>query len=191
MLNVSNYNVILASKSPRRQELLKSLVKEFIVLTKEVEEIFPENLQPEDVATYLSELKAKAFRDSIEKNELIITADTVVINDNKVLGKPVNANEALKMLTSLSNKSHEVITGVTLLSSKNQKSFQVSTKVFFKQLSINEINHYIEHYQPFDKAGAYGIQEWIGQIGITKIEGCYYNVMGLPLQQLYEELNAF
>lgn len=184
-------NIILASKSPRRQELLKGLGFDFEIRTKEVEEIFPTNLKREEVALYLSELKSNAFVNEVKSNEIIITSDTIVCLEDTILGKPKNREDAVEMLQQLSGKMHDVITAVTLLSSKKQHSFFVSTSVYFKKLTAQEIDYYITNFKPYDKAGSYGVQEWIGYIGIEKIEGSYYNVMGLPVHQLYEELLKF
>jgi len=180
--------IILASKSPRRQELLKGLGIDFEIRTKEVKEIYPNHLKKEEVPLYLSELKAAAFEKEIAENELVITSDTIVCVGNQILGKPEGIEGAKKMLLQLSGKMHEVITAVTLLSVAKKHSFWVSTSVYFKKLSVAEIDYYIANYQPFDKAGSYGIQEWIGYIGIKKIEGSYFNVVGLPVYELYEEL---
>lgn len=189
---LSKYRVVLASASPRRKQLLKEMGVDFEVLPKHVEEIIPEGLTPKEVAEYLSQLKAKAFYEKeIEGNTLIITADTIVALGDEILGKPVDKDDAFRILKSLSGKPHEVITGVTIRSVSKQLTFSVSTKVLFKDLSSEEIEHYIENYKPYDKAGAYGIQEWIGHVAIEKIEGSYFNVMGLPTHLLYEELLLF
>ncbi len=186
-----NYKLILASKSPRRQELLKGLGVEFEIRTKEIEEVFPPALFKEEIPLYLSNLKAKAFEKDLKENELVITSDTIVWNENKQLGKPKSRAEAIEMLQNLSGKKHEVITAVTLMTKTKTHSFYETTKVFFKELSQEEIECYINNYQPFDKAGSYGIQEWIGFVGIPKIEGDYFNVVGLPLFRLNEELGKF
>jgi septum formation protein len=176
-------NIILASQSPRRKELLALLDLEFTVEVREVDEVFPDNIDVTEVAEYLAKLKASAFT-NITDEQLIITADTVVVLDNKILGKPKNKAEATQMLQSLSNRSHRVITGVCIKTCDKTISFSNTTKVYFKELTASEIDYYIENYKPFDKAGSYGIQEWIGAIGITKIEGSYFNVVGLPIQEL-------
>ncbi len=186
-----DYNYILASKSPRRQELLRSLGIEFEVRTKEVEEFFPSGMPKYEIPEYLARLKSEPFLPDLNKGDLLITADTIVYLDGCVLGKPGNASEATEMLQKLSGKEHQVITGVCLTSNTRQKVFHSETNVQFKNLSIEEIQYYIDIFIPFDKAGAYGIQEWIGYIGITHIEGSFYNVMGLPVQQLYEEILQF
>jgi septum formation protein len=176
-------SIILASQSPRRKELLALLDLEFTVEVREVDEKFPDNLDVTEVAEYLAKLKASVFTDITDK-QLIITADTVVVLDNHILGKPKSKAEATTMLQSLSNRSHQVITGVCVKSSDKTISFSNTTKVYFKELTASEIDYYIENYKPFDKAGSYGIQEWIGAIGISKIEGSYFNVVGLPIQEL-------
>jgi septum formation protein len=183
-------SIILASQSPRRKELLSLLDLDFTVEVKSVDEIFPSDLKTTDVAGYLAKLKASAFK-TILKEQIIITADTVVILDDKILGKPKNEVESKTMLQSLSNRKHEVITGVCLKSATKTHTFSCTTNVFFKELSNAEIDYYIENYKPYDKAGSYGIQEWIGAIGITKIEGSYFNVVGLPIQELNEQLKKF
>lgn len=184
-------NIILASKSPRRQQLLKGLDLEFVVRTKEVEEVYPPGLPREEVALYLARLKAKAFEGDLSPDDILITADTIVCIDGQIIGKPSDEADAKRILGILSGKKHEVITGVCLCSTQNQKSFFVKTEVFFRTLKKDEIDYYLEHYRPYDKAGAYGVQEWIGYIGIEKIAGSYFNVMGLPVKELYEELSAF
>jgi len=196
MLNkkLKKYNIILASKSPRRQFLLKEIGLNFKISTKEVDESFPERLKGRHIAYYLCKKKADAFRDELKPNDLLITADTIVWVNNKVLNKPANYSEAVKMLKMLSGKMHTVYTGVclSLPSPKGgklrERAFVVSTKVYFKKLSPKEIHFYITNYKPYDKAGAYGAQEWIGYVGVEKIIGSYFNVMGLPVKELYEEL---
>lgn len=185
------YNVILASKSPRRQELLKSLGIDFLVKTKEVEEVYPENLSREEVPVFLAELKSKTFLDELSADDLLITADTVVCLEDTILGKPNDFDDAFSMIQNLSGKEHQVITGVCLSSAQKMRSFYSLTNVRFKELTAQEIDYYITNFKPYDKAGAYGIQEWIGSIGITHIEGSFYNVMGLPIQMLYEEIQKF
>ena len=179
--------IILASKSPRRQELLSGMGIDFRVVLKEVDESYPENLSPSEIALYISEKKAKAFDESIT-NEIVITADTIVSIDGRILGKPEGEDHASEMLTLLSGKKHEVITGVSLLKAHKIHSFYDTTEVYFNHLSPEQIHYYIRNYKPLDKAGAYGIQEWIGFIAINKIVGSYPNVVGLPTQRLYEEL---
>jgi septum formation protein len=186
-----DYNYILASKSPRRNQLLKSLGIEFEVKTKEVDEIYPDNLIKEEIPVFLAELKAEPFLADLSENDLLITADTIVWFEGKVLGKPKNKAEAIQMLHQLSGKEHQVISGVCLTTSFKRKSFYSISNVHFKTLTHNEIEYYVSEFKPFDKAGAYGIQEWIGSIGIIHIEGSFYNVMGLPIQKLYEEIQKF
>jgi septum formation protein len=189
--NLKDYQLILASQSPRRHEMLKELGLIFEIKTKEIEEVYPEGLEPEQIPVYLSELKAKAFEKDLKANELVITADTIVCVDDWILGKPKDRDDAVKMLNALSNRSHQVISGVCLMSKEKKVSFSTVTNVHFKALSEEEITYYIDNYKPFDKAGAYGIQEWIGFIGIDGIEGSYFNVVGLPIQRLYQELSNF
>lgn len=184
---IRNKKVILASQSPRRPQLLSQIGFSFEIRTKPVEEIYPDDLTGVQISEYLVRLKADAFN-LIDSDEIILTADTIVWHQNKALGKPNDADEARKMLQSLSGKSHEVITSVGIKTNQNLHIFSDVTQVFFRDLSLQEINHYIKHYQPFDKAGAYGIQEWIGAIGIKKIIGSYNNVVGLPTEKLYHEL---
>jgi len=183
-------SIILASQSPRRKELLSLLDLEFTVEVKSIDEIFPKDLNTSKVAEYLAELKASAFT-NIKDDQVIITADTVVILNDTILGKPKDKAEATEMLHRLSNRSHEVITGVCLKSAQKTSTFSSSTKVYFRDLTDAEIDYYIENYKPYDKAGSYGIQEWIGAIGITKIVGSYFNVVGLPIQELNEQLKRF
>jgi len=189
---LNNYNIILASKSPRRQELLGQLDINFKVADIiDVDESYDESITAGDIPVHLSQKKAKAYLDSLKNNDLLITADTIVWLDDKALNKPKDRVEAIEMIKSLSGNSHKVYTGVTISSINKSQSFVSETKVFFKQLTDDEVAYYVDKYKPFDKAGAYGIQEWIGYIGITKIEGSYFNVMGLPVQQLYSELIEF
>ncbi len=186
-----NYKIILASKSPRRQFLLKELGLDFEVRTKEVDESFPSALKGSEVALYLCRKKAGAFSRSLKDNELLITADTIVWINNTVLNKPADAKEAEEMLGILSGNMHTVFTGVCLKSTKKEKIFYSATNVYFKPLAKEEIAFYIQNFEPYDKAGAYGAQEWIGYIGIEKIEGSYFNVMGLPVKEIFEELVKF
>jgi len=185
------YNFILASKSPRRSELLQSIGIKFKVITKDVVEEYQDNLSKEEIPVFLAELKVQPFLAELESNDLIITADTIVWLKGKVLGKPKDKKEAIRMLHELSGKQHQVISGVCLTSKRKQVSFHSISTVHFKKLTPIEIEYYVSQYKPFDKAGAYGIQEWIGSIGITHIEGSFYNVMGLPIQRLYEEIQKF
>ncbi len=185
------FELILASKSPRRQQLLADLGLKFTVQSMDVPEVFPEGLGMNEVPVYLAELKAEAFRPILKNNQLVITADTIVWLDGEVLNKPADFADGFRMLKNLSGKKHQVITGVCLLSTEKKVSFYALTDVWFKELSDEEITYYLETYRPYDKAGAYGIQEWIGYIGIYHIEGSFFNVMGLPVQSLYEHLKTF
>lgn len=185
------YNYILASKSPRRQELIHSLGIEFSIEIREVEENFPAELYREEIPVFLAELKAKPFRGTLSENDLLITADTIVWLDGEVFGKPADRDDAFSILRKLSGKEHQVISGVCLTGKEKQISFFSMSNVSFRELSDKEIWFYIDEFKPYDKAGAYGIQEWIGYIGITHIEGSFYNVMGLPVQQLYSEIIRF
>jgi len=185
---MAKFTLVLASKSPRRQALIAELGIPFEVRIKEVEEIYPAYLDPRKVPEYLARLKAEALRASLSETEVLLTSDTVVILDNQVLGKPADAEEAKKMLRGLSGKTHEVITGVSLISQQEEVLFSNCTRVTFSELEEREIDSYVSQFKPFDKAGSYGIQEWIGYIGVQKIEGCYYNVMGLPLHEVYSTL---
>ncbi|MBN4065861.1 septum formation protein Maf [Candidatus Amoebophilus asiaticus] len=182
-----NRPIILVSKSPRRKEILNQINLEFETCSVEIEEIPPEDLSPQEVALYLAKEKSRAYLKRIN-DEIIITADTIVTIDNKILGKPANYEEAYEMLQTLSGKCHEVITGVCLRSKENTRLFAETTKVYFNDLTDSEIKKYITDYEPYDKAGGYGIQEWIGKMGINRIEGCYNNVVGLPGTRLYKEL---
>lgn len=185
------YEIILASKSPRRQQLLSDLGLKFRVQPMDVPEEFPSGMGMEEIPVYLAELKANAFAPVLTERQLVITADTIVWLDGNVLGKPLDFEEAFAMLKDLSGKKHQVLTGVCLLTKQKKVSFFASTDVWFKPLSDEEITFYIENYSPYDKAGAYGIQEWIGYVGIHRIEGSFFNVMGLPIQSLYEHLKDF
>jgi len=183
-----NKNIILASVSPRRQELFKELRVPFSIQIKSVEEKYPSNLKEEEITNYLAVLKANAFENKLTENDLVITADTIVWYQNKALEKPRDEQHAIEMLQQLSGTSHKVITSICLKTFKTQKVFFDVTTVHFKEFTDEEINFYVKNYKPFDKAGAYGIQEWIGFIGVTKLEGSYFNVMGLPVHKLYEEM---
>ncbi|REE81806.1 septum formation protein [Lutibacter oceani] len=183
-----NKNIILASGSPRRQELFKELGINFSIKVKEVEEIYPLTLKKEEITNYLAELKAQVFENEIGENDIVVTADTIVWHNNKALEKPKDKFEAINMLQQLSGTKHVVFTSICIKTKEIQKVFYDETIVYFKNLSEEELVYYVENYRPFDKAGAYGIQEWIGFIGITRLEGSYYNVMGLPVHKLYEEL---
>lgn len=189
--NISKYKIILASNSPRRKELLAGLGLEFEVRTLQgIDESYPSSLRGEEIPMYISGQKAKAYKASMSDDELIITADTIVYVDGEVLGKPKDADDARRMFHLMSGRKHEVITGVSIVTSERTVQFATTTQVSFALLTDEEIDYYIERYKPYDKAGAYGIQEWIGYIGITGIEGSYFNVVGLPVQRLYTELKA-
>ncbi len=190
--NLKKYQVILASKSPRRQELLRGMGVDFEILTKETPENYPTDLPLDEVPKYLSLQKSLAFRDEeLPADYLLITSDTVVICEGEILGKPKDKEDAERMLRLLSGKTHHVVTGVTVRSAKKTESFAVRSNVTFAELDDEEINYYIEHCKPYDKAGAYGIQEWIGYVGISGLEGSFYNVMGLPTRKLYQCLKGF
>ena len=187
-----DYHIILASNSPRRKELLVRLDLDFEVKVVEgVSESYPAGLPVMDIAEYIAAEKAAAYKDMLGGSNLVITADTVVIVDGEVLGKPKDMEDAKLMLRKLSGKTHHVVTGVCLTTEVRQRRFSVVTDVVFKELTDDEINYYVEKYKPLDKAGAYGIQEWIGYIGVTSITGSFFNVMGLPVQRIYEELLKF
>ena len=179
--------VILASKSPRRQELLRLMDIDFRIVLKDVDESYPDNLNPEEIAVYIAEKKAKAFDESVN-DEIVLTADTIVSIDGEILGKPEDIDHAAEMLGKLSGKVHRVITGVCLLHKHQYNLFYDVSEVFFRKLTNEEIRYYVEKYQPLDKAGAYGIQEWIGLMGIERINGSYTNVVGLPTEKLYQQL---
>ena len=186
------FKIILASQSPRRRELLAGLGIPFEVrVIEDIDEHFPEQLPASETALYIAKRKAEAYRGQMADDELIITADTVVIVGDEILGKPADEADALRMLRLLSGRTHQVTTGVCLMTTNMQRSFDVTTDVTFKTLTDEEIMYYVNRYKPFDKAGAYGIQEWIGYIGVTGLHGSYYNVMGLPVQRIYTELQAF
>ena len=183
------YKLILASNSPRRKELLAGLGVPFEVrVLQDIDEHYPENLPVNEVARYIAKEKADAYRRIVAADELIITADTVVIVGDEILGKPMDEADAVRMLRLLSGRTHQVTTGVCLLTAEKERCFDVTTDVTFKTLTDEEIHYYVDRYRPFDKAGAYGIQEWIGYIGVTGLNGSYYNVMGLPVQRIYQEL---
>ena len=190
--NIHKYNILLASKSPRRQKLLKELGVDFKIISNiETNEFFPTNINIFDVPEYLARKKAKSYSQQIENNNLLITADTIVILNNEIINKPTDTNNAKELLLKISGNQHTVVTGVCLTSVEKQICFSEKSQVFFDKLTVNEINYYIEKYKPLDKAGAYGIQEWIGYIGIKKIEGSFYNIMGLPIQKLYKKLKNY
>ena len=187
------YQIILASNSPRRRELLKMADFDFKVETvQNIDESFDNDIEISELPIYLARKKQNAFKHLWTiKNNLVITSDTIVCLKNKILNKPLNKNEAFDMLMELSGQMHKVITGVVLKSKNKEIEFAETTKVWFKKLTASQINYYIDNYKPFDKAGAYGIQEWIGMIGISNIEGSYFNVMGLPIDRIYDELKKF
>ncbi|MDD4192708.1 MAG: Maf-like protein [Mangrovibacterium sp.] len=189
--NLENYKLILASESPRRQQLLRELGLDFEVRPSFLEEFYPEELGMTAIPVYLAELKADAMKSDLKENELLITADTIVWKDDQVLNKPATREEAIAMLKSLSGSQHQVITGMHLMSVAKKVSFHAVTEVCFDELTEEEITYYVDHFAPYDKAGGYGIQEWIGYVGINRIEGSFYNVMGLPVHKLYQYLKAF
>lgn len=192
MLDLSKYHIILASNSPRRKELLSGLGLTYEIKTlPDIDESFPDNLAGEDIAKYIAKEKADAYKSSLEEDTLLITADTIVLLEGKVYGKPKDESDAKRMLRDLSGKTHKVITGVCITSGEKQHLFGVSSDVRFAQLEDDEISFYVDQYKPFDKAGAYGIQEWIGYIAVEYISGSYFNIMGLPVQRLYQELKKF
>ena len=184
---LQNYRLILASASPRRHQFFKELHLDFTVEVREVEEIYPKELKGSQITDFLADLKSKAFT-NLKENELVITSDTIVWHENMALGKPKNNQEAFEMLRALSGRKHEVISSISIKGKNFQKIINEVTVVYFKEISDAEINYYINNYKPFDKAGGYGIQEWIGLIAIEKIEGSFFNVVGLPVQKLYKEL---
>ena len=189
---LKNHRLILASASPRRRELLASCDLDFVLAEKfECEECYPDDLKAEKVAEYLSQLKSNAYPHSLGEGDILLTADTVVIIGDKILGKPKDEKEAVEMIASLAGATHKVVTGVTLRSAEQTLSFSAESKVTFRRLEDEEIAYYVKKYRPMDKAGAYGIQEWIGYVGIEGIEGSFYNVMGLPVQKLYVALQHF
>lgn len=191
-MNIQNYHIILGSNSPRRRELLAGLDLDFEVkVIPGLEEHYPTTLQPEEIPVFLAKQKATAYIPTLPEKTLLITADTIVWNRNEVIGKPKNREDAIQMLQSLSGHEHHVVTGVCLTTTEKQKAFSVISAVKFATLTDEEIGYYVDKYQPFDKAGAYGIQEWIGYVGVESINGSFYNVMGLPVQRLYQELKKF
>ncbi|HKK42547.1 MAG TPA: Maf family nucleotide pyrophosphatase [Bacteroidales bacterium] len=186
----SNFRIILASGSPRRQQLLEETGLQFETVIKEYDETFPDGLNGEETAMHVAHRKAMCFRDRISDGEIVITADTVVWCNGRILAKPVDRSDALAMLREISGNTHEVITGVSVLTSSGEITFSETTKVYFEEMSDMEISYYTDNYKPYDKAGAYGIQEWIGLIACSRIEGSYFNVVGLPVHRLYRELQA-
>jgi len=192
MLDLSQYHIVLASNSPRRKELLSGLDLDYEIKTlPDIDESYPDNLEGDDIAVYIAREKALAYAGYMKDNIFLITADTIVLLEGKVYGKPVDLDDAKQMLRDLSGKTHRVITGVCITTKEKQKAFAVSSEVRFAQLEEDEIIYYIDKYQPLDKAGAYGVQEWIGYIAVEYISGSYFNIMGLPIQRLYQELKKF
>ena len=185
---LNKINIILASGSPRRQQFFKEMDLHYTIRLKEIEEIYPEHLQAEEITNFLAELKASAFENELKENDVLVTSDTIVWLNGKALGKPKDYDDAFKMLQQLANQTHEVITSVCLKSIDKTDVFHNVTKVTFAKLSDEAITYYLNNYQPFDKAGSYGIQDWIGLIGISKIEGSYTNVVGLPTEMLFQKL---
>lgn len=191
MLDLSNKHIILASKSPRRQQLFSDLGIDFTIKTKDIDESFPATLKAEEITNFIAIKKADAFTSELKENEILVTSDTIVWHREKALEKPKDRDEAIAMILSLSGTSHEVITSVCLTATNKSNVFYDITEVYFKELSLEEVTYYVDTYSPYDKAGAYGIQEWIGFIGVTKIVGSYFNVMGFPVHKFYEELCNF
>lgn len=192
MKNLDKYNIVLASNSPRRKELLSGLDLQFTVnVMADIDESYPDTLAPSVVPVYLAEKKAEAYLITLQDNDLLITADTVVCTETEILGKPASKEEAVEMLRKLSGKEHQVVTGVAVTTTNKIESFAAVTSVLFDVLSDEEIEYYVEKYRPYDKAGSYGIQEWIGYIGVKSINGSYFNVMGLPVQKLYTVLKDY
>jgi septum formation protein len=190
--DLASYKVVLASQSPRRRHLLKEIGIEYeIAQPIDIDEAYPDDLTTTEVPMYLSELKANAYSEYLDKNVILITADTVVSQNKEIIGKPRNYDDAYAILKRLSGSKHNVFTGVTLTSLSQQRTFLSKTKVFFDNLTDEEIKYYLDNYKPYDKAGSYGIQEWIGYIGVERIKGSFFNVMGLPVHQLYNELKVF
>jgi septum formation protein len=188
--NLSKFQIILGSQSPRRQQLLKEIIPNFDIQVKQVEEIYPLHLKKEEICMFLSKLKSDAFG-NLENNQMVITSDTIVCLEEEVLGKPKNAKDAFSMLTKLSGNKHTVYTGVTVRTNHKTETFYDATHVTFYELTEEELKFYIEKCRPFDKAGSYGIQEWMGYVGIQKMEGEFYNVMGLPVHKLYQLLKSW
>ena len=185
---LNKINIILASGSPRRQQFFKEMDLHYTIRLKEIEEIYPEHLQAEEITNFLAELKASAFENELKENDVLVTSDTIVWLNGKALGKPKDYDDAFKMLQQLANQTHEVITSVCLKSIDKTEVFHCVTKVTFSNLSDEAIRYYLDNYQAFDKAGSYGIQDWIGLVGISKIEGSYTNVVGLPTEMLFQKL---
>lgn len=191
-MKITDYKVLLASNSPRREDLLRGIDIDFeIKVLPDIDETYPSNLALEEVAEFVAQKKATSYYSILKENELMITADTVVVLEGKIYGKPKDEEEAKEMLLALSGKTHRVISGVCLTSTTKQTFFSVISDVEFSDLTNEEIEYYVERYSPLDKAGSYGVQEWIGYIGVKHISGSYYNIMGLPIQRLYRELKSF
>ncbi|MCM5663367.1 Maf family nucleotide pyrophosphatase [Galbibacter mesophilus] len=192
MLNekLKDYHIILASGSPRRQQFFKDLGLDFEKRLKKVDEIYPKRLYKYEISDYLAQLKALPHKDTLKDKDILITSDTIVWHNEEALGKPKSKQEAIDMLTSLSGKMHEVVTSVCFTTNSLEKTINHITKVYFKELTQDEIEYYVTNFEPYDKAGAYGIQEWIGQIGIKKIEGSYFNVVGMPVYEVYRALET-
>jgi septum formation protein len=188
---LKGYTIVLASGSPRRQQFLRELDANFEVRLKEVEEVYPDTLQGAEITDYLAELKASALDETMSDDEILITSDTIVWHENKALGKPKDMDDAFAMIKSLSGKTHEVITSVCIKNAGKSETFNETTRVTFNELTDEEIAYYLEEYKPFDKAGSYGIQEWIGLVAIAKIEGSYANVVGMPVDKVYQHLMKF
>lgn len=189
--NIQKYRIILGSASPRRAELLKGLDLNFEIITMDVDETYPSSMNGVGIPMFLAEKKANAYKDMMTDDVMLITADTIVFLEGKVLGKPVDYTDAKKILQKLSGKTHQVITGVCISTTERRRVFHTSSEVRFAHLSEAEIEYYLENYKPYDKAGSYGVQEWIGYVGVENINGSYYNVMGLPIQRLYNELKRW
>jgi septum formation protein len=190
MLNLP-YNVVLGSHSPRRKELLKEVIPFTVKTLPGIDESYPSSLPEEEIPIYVARKKAAAYLPSLEENELLITADTIVRINRAILGKPADRDDALRMLRLLSGKTHQVLTGVCLTTHAKALAFSVASSVRFAPIQEEDLQYYVDHYHPYDKAGAYGIQEWIGYIAVEEIAGSFYNVMGLPVQRLYQELSKF
>lgn len=188
---LNNHRIILASRSPRRQQLLRQLGIRFDVVIRDFDESYPETLSGKEIAEYIAGNKASSFRNELTGSEIIITADTIVWCNNKVLGKPVDLEDAVRILKAISGNTHEVITGVSIVSKKKETCFSEVTRVTFEKMTEEEVRYYAEKFKPYDKAGAYGIQEWIGLAACSRIEGSYFNVVGLPVHRLYAELKRF
>ena len=188
--HLKNHHLILASKSPRRQQFLTDLGLQFTITTKEIEEVYPSHLKGVEITDFLAKLKSEPFK-KLNKNDIVVTSDTIVWLDNKAIGKPKNREEAIQTLQELSGKVHQVFTSVFIKSKEKKVLFNDSTAVYFNDLTLEEITYYVDEFKPFDKAGGYGIQDWIGLIAVKKIDGCYYNVKGFPVHKFYKEMMKF